>query len=255
MAGLHATIGVLAALHAPARDRPRAARRGQPAVLGAVRAGQPVQRVRRRRRGPDPDGQQPPEPVPLRAAALLRRRPDHHRRQQRPVPQAGRGARRPRAGRRPAVRPQRGPHRQPGRAAAAAGRAAAHPHEDGVVPRHHRRGRALRTDQHRRRRRRLRRGGRPRPGRTRRRGRRRRRAVGAQPDHASPRPRPTTGCRRPALDEHGDEIRALAEREPERRPTRPDATHEVDGLELPHLAGHLHRRPDPAARPGPRPPT
>ena len=127
MAGLHATIGILAALQPPARDRPRPARRGQPAVLGAVRPGQPDQRVRRRRRRPDPDGQQPPEPVPLRAAAVRRRRPDHHRRQQRPVPQAGRGARRARAGRRPALRPQRGPHRQPRRAAAAAGRAAAHP--------------------------------------------------------------------------------------------------------------------------------
>ena len=51
-----------------ARDGPRPARRGQPALVGPVRAGQPVQRVRRRRRRPLPDGQQPPEPVPLRAA-------------------------------------------------------------------------------------------------------------------------------------------------------------------------------------------
>ena len=37
---------------APApRDRPRPARRGQPALLRAVRAGQPLQRVRRRRHG------------------------------------------------------------------------------------------------------------------------------------------------------------------------------------------------------------
>ena len=48
------------------------------------------------------------------------------------------------------------------------------PHQGRVVPRHHRRRRALRADQHHRRRRRLRRGGRPRPGR---RGRRGRRAV------------------------------------------------------------------------------
>ena len=105
MAGLHATIGVLAALNAAARDRSGPARRGQPAVVGAVRAGQPVQRLRRRRRRPLPDGQQPPEPVPLRAAALRRRRPHRHRRQRRAVPQAGRGARRARARRRPAVRP------------------------------------------------------------------------------------------------------------------------------------------------------
>ena len=45
MAGLHATIGILAALHAPRRDRPRPARRGQPALLRAVRAGQPDQRA------------------------------------------------------------------------------------------------------------------------------------------------------------------------------------------------------------------
>ncbi len=68
-----------------ARDRPRPARRGQPALLRPVRAGQPLQRVRRRRHGAVPDGQQPPQPVPVRAAALRRRRPDHHRRQRRPV--------------------------------------------------------------------------------------------------------------------------------------------------------------------------
>ena len=97
----------------PARERPGPARRGQPALLRALRPGQPGQRVRRRRCGAVPDGQQPPEPVPLRAAAVRGRRPDHHRRQQRPVPQAGRGARRPGARRRPPVRPERGPHRQP----------------------------------------------------------------------------------------------------------------------------------------------
>ena len=89
MAGLHATIGILAALHHRARDRPRPARRGQPAVLGAVRAGQPrPARTSPAASVPVPDGQQPPEPVPVRAAALRRRRPDHHRRQRRPVPQA-----------------------------------------------------------------------------------------------------------------------------------------------------------------------
>ena len=53
----------------PRRDRPRSARRGQPALLGAVRDGQPDECVRRRRRRTRADGQQPPEPVPLRAAA------------------------------------------------------------------------------------------------------------------------------------------------------------------------------------------
>ena len=72
----------------PARDRRGPARRGEPAVLGAVGAGQPDQRVRRRRRRPVPDGQQPPEPVPVRAAALRRRGADRHRRQRRPVPPA-----------------------------------------------------------------------------------------------------------------------------------------------------------------------
>ena len=180
----------------PARDRPRPARRGQPAVVGAVRAGQPDQRLRRRRRRPVPDGQQPPQPVPLRAAALRRRRADHHRRQRRPVPQAGRGAGRPRARRRPAVRPQRGPHGEPRPAAAAAGRAAADPDEDGVVPRDHRGrgacgpintidgGVAFATR------------GRARPGR-RGRGRATRRCRRCATRSRSPRPPPTTGCRRP----------------------------------------------------------
>ena len=81
----------------PARDRRGPARRGQPAVVGAVGAGEPDQRVRRRRRRPVPHGQQPPEPVPVRAAAVLRRRADHHRRERRPVPPAVRGARRARS--------------------------------------------------------------------------------------------------------------------------------------------------------------
>ena len=49
MAGLHATIGILAALRARERVRAGPARRGQPALLRALRAGQPVERVRRRR--------------------------------------------------------------------------------------------------------------------------------------------------------------------------------------------------------------
>ena len=80
MAGLHATIGILAALHTASRDRPRPARRGQPALLGAVRAGQPLQRVRRRRRRPVPDGQRHPSLFPYEPLPSCRRRPDRHRR-------------------------------------------------------------------------------------------------------------------------------------------------------------------------------
>ena len=67
MAGLHATHRHPRRPARPRRDRPRPARRGQPALLRAVRDGQPDQRLRRRRRRPAADGQQPPEPVPLRA--------------------------------------------------------------------------------------------------------------------------------------------------------------------------------------------
>ncbi len=88
MAGMHATIGILAALNARHRDRPRPARRGQPALLGAVRHGQPDQRLRRRGRRTAPDGQHPPEPLPLRAHPLRGRRADHHLGQRRAVPQA-----------------------------------------------------------------------------------------------------------------------------------------------------------------------
>ncbi len=75
-----------------------------------------------------------------------------------------------RARRRPALRPQRGPHRQPRRAPAAAGRPAQGAHRDGVVRGDHRRGRAVRADQHHRRWLRVRREHRSRPGRDRRRG-------------------------------------------------------------------------------------
>ena len=127
MAGNHAAIGILAALRHRDAHRRGPARRGQPAVLGADRAGQPQLGLRRRRRGAVPDGQRAPERVPLRAAAHRRRRPDRRRGQRRPVPQAVRGARHPRGGRRPAVRAQRRPHRQPRGAAPAAGRAAGAP--------------------------------------------------------------------------------------------------------------------------------
>ena len=177
----------------PGRRRPRPARRGQPALLRDVRHGQPDQRLRRRRRHAATDGEQPSEPVPLRAAAVRRRRAGHHRRQQRAVPQAGRGARCPRARRRPTVPAQRGPHRPPRRAPPAPRRAADDPTEARLVPRHHRRRRALRTDQRRRRRGRVRGGDRPRPGGRGRRGRRDG-AVDPQPHHVLRRRRPTTAC-------------------------------------------------------------
>ncbi len=195
ISGLHATIGILAALNHRHETGQRAARRDQPAGVGDVRPGEPDQRLRRRGRGAVPDGQQPPQPVPLRAAALRRRRTDHHRGQRPAVPQAGPGPGRPRAARRPAVQPQRGPDGQPRPAAAAAGRAAAHPDQDGVVPRADRGGGRLRADQHHR------------PGR----GVRRRRSGSTRSSawgratprcrrcatrSPSPRPRPATGCRR-----------------------------------------------------------
>ena len=93
MAGLHASIGILAALHHRGRDRAGPARRGQPAQLRAVRPGQPLQRLRRRRHRPVPDGQRAPQPLPVRAAAHRGRRADRHRRQRRAVPQALPGAR------------------------------------------------------------------------------------------------------------------------------------------------------------------
>ncbi len=94
MAGLHTAIAILAALHHRAATGAGPARRGQPAGLGAVGDGEPDQRLRGRRSRAVPDGQRPPEPVPLRAAADRRRRADRDRRQRRPVPQAVRGARR-----------------------------------------------------------------------------------------------------------------------------------------------------------------
>ena len=125
MAGLHATIGILAALHA--RDETGRGQHVEVNLLSSAMSGMVNQTSAYVAGGvvPATDGQQPPEPVPLRAAGVRRRRADHHRRQQRAVPQAGRGARRPRARRRPALRAQRGPHREPRRAPAAAGRAAA----------------------------------------------------------------------------------------------------------------------------------
>ena len=159
--------------------------------------------VRRRRRRAVPDGQRHPSLFPYEPLPLRRRRPDHHRRQRRPVPQARRGARRPGAGRRPALRPQRGPHRQPRAAAAAAGRARSPPAtRDGVVratssPPACRAGRSTPSTAASRSPRtsastRWSRSGEGDGG-----------AVGAQPDPRFSATPPATGCRRPALDEHG----------------------------------------------------
>ena len=110
---------------APAhRDGARAARRGQPAVLGDVRTRQPDGGLHGGRRRPDADGQCPSELVPLRDDADRRPRRHHHRRQRRPVPGALRGARDRRGRRRPALRLERRPHRQPRGAAPPAARAA-----------------------------------------------------------------------------------------------------------------------------------
>ena len=127
MAGNHAVIGILAALRHRDATGAGPARRGQPAVLGAVRAGQPQLGLRRGRRGALPDGQRAPERLPVRAAARPRTGDLIVAAGQRPaVPQAVRGARHPRGRRRPAVRPQRRPHRQPRGAAADPRRAAGH---------------------------------------------------------------------------------------------------------------------------------
>ena len=192
---------------------------------------------------PDADGQQPPEPVPLRAAALRRRRPDHHRRQQRPVPQAGRGARRARARRRPALRPQRGPHRQPRAAAPAAGRAAAHPH--------------ARTSGSTRSSRPACRAGRSTPSTA---GVAFAEEVGLDPvvqvgegDAAVPSVRnPITFSETPRrLRAPATGARRARRRDPtmaQRRRPRMSRT----SCSFPTSLGHLRRRPDPAARPGPR---
>ena len=115
MAGLHATIGLLAALH-----RRHETGRGQHVevnLLSSALSGMVNhQRLRRRGRRAVPDGQQPPEPVPLRAASLLRRRAHRHRRQRPAVPGWSMCSV-CRAGRRPAVREEPRPDGAPPRAA------------------------------------------------------------------------------------------------------------------------------------------
>ena len=56
----------------PRGHRPGPARRGEPALLGADRPGQPQLRLCRRRGRPAPHGQRAPERLPLRAAARRR---------------------------------------------------------------------------------------------------------------------------------------------------------------------------------------
>ena len=112
---------------APRRDRAGPARRGQPALVGALRAGQPQFGLRRGRRRALPHGQRPPQRLPVRAAAHRRPRPDHRGGERPAVPQAVRRPRHPGRRRRPAVRPQPRPDREPGRAHAASSSSAWRP--------------------------------------------------------------------------------------------------------------------------------
>ena len=115
--GLHGAIGVLAALRQRAETGARPARRGQPALVGALGAGQPERRLHGGRRRARADGQRPPERLPVPADADARPRHHHHRRQRPPVPFPVRGARDRRGRRRRAVPSERRPHDEPRRAA------------------------------------------------------------------------------------------------------------------------------------------
>ena len=108
-----------------------------------------------------------------------------------------RGARHPRGRRRPAVRAQRRPHREPRAAAPAAGRAAGHAGRAGVVRPAGRGRRAVRADQHHRRRVRPGRALRAGPGRHGRRGRAGD-AHDPQPDPVLGHARRATSCRPPS---------------------------------------------------------
>ncbi len=151
MAGLHANIGILAALHH--RDSTGRGQHVEVNLLSSALSGLVNHSSGYVAGGtvPVPDGQRAPQPLPVRAAAHRRRRAHRDRRQRRPVPQAVPGARPARAAGRPALRAQPGPHRQPGGAAAAAGRAAAQAHQGRVVPGPAGGRGAVRADQHHRR--------------------------------------------------------------------------------------------------------
>ena len=69
VAGLYATVGILAALNARAGLGRGPARGREPALERAGRDGEPVLRLRGRRRGARADGQRPSEHRPLRDAA------------------------------------------------------------------------------------------------------------------------------------------------------------------------------------------
>ena len=164
MAGMHTAIGILAALAHRQRTGDGPAHRDEPAVQRAVRAGEPDLGLPGRRRAADPGRQRAPEHPSLRAVPDRRRRPGGHRRQRRPVRPAVRAARR--AGARRPTPASSGTSTAPGTATSCtvADRAVAAAHGRGVVLPAHRRGRALRPDQHGRRGHRLRRAARPRPG-------------------------------------------------------------------------------------------
>ena len=135
MAGLHATIGVLAALNARARHG-----RGQHVevnLLSSALSGLVNQSsafvaggVVPTRMGNSHPSLFPYEPLPCADGDLIITAGNNGQ-----FRRARRGARRARARRRPPVPRQRGPHRAPRRAAAAARRAPRHPHHHGVVPR------------------------------------------------------------------------------------------------------------------------